>query len=112
MESLTAAAFVVSPHPASALSFVCGDALKVGNCWVVDANCIPDGMSGFEAGEALAEHYLAFIRGGNGLSLPGGLMQIVSSMARHKALDRRITGDGNDIAAGFFTVIDQALLRS
>ncbi len=100
---------VVSPRPAAALPFVSGDPLRVGNCWKVDADSIPEGLGAFKAGELLAAHYLAFLRDGNGTALPGGLMQIVSSMGKNGALDKRHAGDGESIAAGFMATIDASL---
>jgi hypothetical protein len=58
----------------------------------------------------MAAHYLAFLRDGNGPSLPGGLMQIVSSMAVRRSLDRRVAGDSKDeYAVGFLSAIDAIL---
>ena len=98
---------VTALQPAATLPFVSGDPLRAGSCW----SAKPTGDYGrdFERGEALAAQYIAFVRAGNGTSLPGGLMQIASSMAKRGALDQRQAGDGCGVAAGFLAAIDLAL---
>lgn len=97
------------PCPATELPFVSGDPLRVGACW--DAEPTGDYSADIGRGAELAQHYLAFIRDG-GSGLPGGLMQVVSSMAARGALDRREAGDSCPVALGFLAEIDAALRSS